>query len=444
MSSWRRAELRRVAERALQGALSRGATAASAGVRRTRARSFERRDGNLEKIEESVSNALTIKLYHRGRYGVFSTSDVRSEPLDRFLDRAFELVGALLPDPLRALPDPALYRGATRRPLDLADDAPLPDPRELIDVLATLEAGALRAVRGCDVAAVETEATDESTTAVLLHSDGFHASRESTVCGLASSVALCDADGRRPVDRWSTAARRREHLDDAATGGRLTGERALTRLGASPIETGRCAVVVEARAAQRLVLALLDALKGPNLAQRRSFLVDRLGTRVGSERLTLHDDPWVAGGLGSRRCDGEGLAARPRVLIEGGVLRGLLLDTYNARKLGQAPTSGSPSNTVLVPGLHDLAGLLAALGSGLLVTGFLGGNVNATTGDFSFGVIGSTVEGGRVGRAVAGSNLSGNLLELFGSLVEVGADPYLASRLRVPSLRFSEVQVSGR
>jgi PmbA protein len=436
--------LQRVARAVLDGARARGAEAAAVHVRTAWLRELVQRDGALERLEEATSTGLTLRLFARGRYGVFRTSDLRPDELQAFLGRAFDVVGALAPEPLRHLPEPALYRGRPRRDLGLVEARPTPEPDRLRDRLSALEVSARAASQGAAVATVEASVSMRRSRSLLLHSDGFRGMREASWYEQSAVVALRDDDERRPRDAAVDRARGYDDLGSPEALGRLAAERARARLGAEPAPTGVYPVVVEARAAVRLLSAWLDALQGPNLVQQRSFLQGRLGQRVASGVLTLTDDPLVPGGLGSRRFDAEGLAARRRVLVRRGVLQGLLLDTYHAGRLGAAPTSGTPSNVVVAPGARDLAGLIAEAGEGLLVTGFLGGNVNPTTADFSLGVVGSRLEGGRVGRAVASSNLTGNLLDLFADLDEVGSDVQIWSATRTPSLRFSRGHVSGR
>ncbi len=159
--------------------------------------------------------------------------------------------------------------------------------------------------------------------------------------------------------------------------------------------------------------------------------------------MSITDDPLVPGGFGSRAFDSEGIAARPRPIVEAGRLKDAYYDTYYASKLGIAPTSGSRSNLVFSAGERDLDGLLADVSDGLLVTGFLGGNSNPTTGDFSVGIQGFVVKGGRRAQPFSEVNAAGGYLDLFKQLISLGNDPYLASSTRVPSLVFEGVQVSG-
>jgi PmbA protein len=202
-------------------------------------------------------------------------------------------------------------------------------------------------------------------------------------------------------------------------------------------------MVVEARVAGKLVGQLLGPLHGAPLQQQRSFLEGRMGQAIGSPLLDLRDDPLIPRGFGSRHFDGEGLAARPRQVVERGALRSWYLDTYYARKLGLPPTAGRPSNIVWTSGARPRQALLAEVGEGVLVSGFLGGNSNGTTGDFSLGVRGFRIRRGEVAEPVGEMNVSGNHRELWHRLAAVGDDPYPYSSLRTPTLVFEGVQFSG-
>jgi PmbA protein len=202
-------------------------------------------------------------------------------------------------------------------------------------------------------------------------------------------------------------------------------------------------MVVEARATGKLVGQLLGPLHGAPLQQQRSFLEGRTGEAIGSPLLDLRDDPLIPRGFGSRLFDGEGLAARPRPVVERGVLASWFIDTYYGRKLGQPPTSGRPSNVTWRCGTRPRQALLADVGEGVLVTSFLGGNSNGTTGDFSLGVRGFRIRGGQVAEPVGEMNVSGTHRELWHRLAAVGDDPYPYSSIRTPTLVFDGVQFSG-
>jgi PmbA protein len=202
-------------------------------------------------------------------------------------------------------------------------------------------------------------------------------------------------------------------------------------------------MVVEPEAGGRLLGALLRPANARSVQQARSWCADKVGQELFSPVLELVDDPLLPAGLGSRPYDGEGLASRRMPIIADRRMQNLYVDTYYGRKAGLAPTTGSMSNLIVKPGDKDLAALIAQVGEGVLVTSWLGGNNDDNTGDFSFGMRGHRIEGGRVGAPVGEMNVTGSLVQLFGQLAAVGNDPYPWARIRVPTMVFEGVQFSG-
>jgi PmbA protein len=304
---------------------------------------------------------------------------------------------------------------------------------------------AARATPGADrILSVSAAVGDTSAQRVFVTSNGFEGARSGTDYGISAEVSVKDPDGRRPEDWDAATARFLSDLPSPSGIGRGAAERALSRVGSEKGESAVTPVLVDARAAGRLVGALFGALSGAALQQKRSFLEGKLGQSVGSEWLDVCDDPLLVRGLGSRLWDGEGIAARPFPVFERGLLRNHYVDTYYGRKLGMAPTTSRVSNLAWRMGPEGRDGLAARMGDGLLVTGFLGGNSNSTTGDFSLGVQGFRVREGRLAGPVGEMNASGNHRELWHCLTAVGNDPYRYSSMRTPSLLFSGIQIAGR
>ena len=167
------------------------------------------------------------------------------------------------------------------------------------------------------------------------------------------------------------------------------------------------------------------------------------GEKIGSDLLSVLDDPFIVSGRGSRLFDSEGIATQKRTVVEKGVLLTYYIDTYYGKKLEMEPTSGGTTNLVFEPGTKDLEGLLADIDRGILVTGFNGGNNNQVTGDFSYGIEGFLVEKGKIVKPVAEMNITGNFKELWKNLVAVGSDVDLTRSWRLPSLVFDKVDFSG-
>ena len=192
-----------------------------------------------------------------------------------------------------------------------------------------------------------------------------------------------------------------------------------------------------------MIAFLLGPLSGGQLQQKRSFFEGKAGTTVGSPLLTITDDPLVPKGFGSRLFDGEGIAARVLPVFESGVLKNFFIDTYYGKKLKMAPTTGGPSNLLVKLGAKGQPELIEEMKDGILVNGFLGGNSNGTTGDFSLGVQGFRVRDGKLAEPIGEMNIAGNHLEFWKKLAAVGNDPYPYSTIKVPTLVFEGVQFAG-
>jgi PmbA protein len=435
-----------VARLAVEIARKKGAKEVAAAANRKREVEVTWRDGKLEKISEATTRGLALQLYVDGRYAQVSTSDLRPEALPPFIENAIALTRALAPDPLRTLPDPALYKGQSEKDLELLDagyESLTPEERrrqarEMEEAARAKQAGGKGAILS-----VTSGFADTLSETYRVTSNGFAGTQRDTVYQLYTEVSVKDPDGRRPEDYALAAARHLRDLPAARAVGAEAAERALQRVGAKKSQSAVMSMVVDRRAAGRLAGFFGMALSGQQVQQKRSFLEGKIGTQVGSPLFTVADDPLIVRGLGSRLFDSEGLAARRRPILEGGVLRGFYIDTYYGKKLKQEPTTGRMTNLAWAQGAQDQAKLIAGIKDGVLVTGFLGGNSNSTTGDFSLGVLGFRVRGGKVAEPVGEMNISGNHLELWKHLVAVGNDPYPYSPTRTPSLVFEKVQFAG-
>lgn len=438
-------ELLNTVRKVVTQAQKRGADGVRASVTRYRNSEVEWREQELERVRESTTMGVDITLFVDGRYSAHSTSDLRPEAIEKFLDDTIAMTRYLSKDEHRKLPDPKYYENQFR------GDLKLYDPRGSAEVTGldrrrgaeAMVAAAHAAPGGEKIISAKASFQDDMTESAMATSNGMEGTRVETSFSLFADVSVRDEGDRKPRGFWYTVGLYRDQLESTEFVGREATRRALAGIGERPIATGAYPCVIENNVTRRLLGGLLGPLSGNAIQQQRSFLADKLGEKVTNPILTITDEPHLVGGFGSRAFDGEGMATKRMPIFERGVLRNFYLSTYYASKLGMEPTTGGRTNLVFDLGTRDLDGLLKQMGTGLWITGFMGGNSNDATGDFSIGIRGHWVENGQPVHPVAEMNLGGNHLEAWKQLVELGGDPFPYSSVRCPSLRFGELQFSG-
>jgi len=436
-------EMKELVEWALAEARKAGAGSVRVSLSQDRSVEIEYRERKADKLKESSSRSLGIESFVDGRYSSQTTSDLRREALAAFIRNAVASTRLLAEDPYRSLPDPKLYEGRSEADLGIRDpgyDKITPEQRH----------GAVKAVEaacldegGSKVVSVTAVTQDNLSERVVMTSNGFAGEERETGYTLGATMTAQDEGDRRPAAYHFLSARTREGLPDAANVGRGAARRTLDLLGARKIPTQTLPVIIENRGVGRVLSGLVGPMSAGRIQQKRSFLADKKGAKIASDKLTLIDDPLFVGGLSSRHFDEDGFPSRRRVMIDQGVLRDFYVDWYYGRKLGWEPTTGGSSNLLIPSGKRSVEAIMKDLGRGIVVTDFIGGNSNPTTGDASVGIVGYLFEGGAKSQPIAEMNVADNHLKLWQRLAEVADDPWPYGSWRTPSLVFTDVVVSG-
>jgi len=420
-----------------------GAQDAAVNVSDQREIQVQFRDKNIEKLQEAKRHSLSISIYLRNRYSVQNTNNLGRDSLDKFIEEAVALTGYVSEDPFRQLPDPRYYSGQEKKDLDLRDPAYESVSSDERISLAQEAADAAAAASGSRLVSITAGFSDTLWRSVKVHSNGFSGEQEGTNFSVYADPTLKDDEGKLVEEYAYGNCRFKSDLPGSRKIGAEAAERTLKRMGQKKINSEVMDMVVENRQAGQMVWPLTNPMSGSALQQKQSFLEGQLGKKIASERLTLIDDPFIPRGLGSRLFDDEGLTARRLVMIEKGVLKNYNIDNYYGRKLGMEPTTGNSSNLVFEYGEKSGEEIARGISRGILVTGFIGGNSNGTTGDFSFGISGYLIENGALIKPVYEMNISGNMKDLWNQLVQLGNDPHPYSSWRTPTLHFQGVQFSG-
>lgn len=429
-----------LAKWAMQHALDSGADQVSIIISQSKSSNVDVREQKIDTLKEAIESNMSIRLYVDNKYSSHRTNRLEKTELSRFIEQAIAATKYLSPDPYRSLPDPNLYYQGEGKDLGTEDSTyDNIDPKTKVDLAFQIEKEALN--KDERIISVSTSYSDKTSSRLMVTSNGFEGETKNSSFSLGASVSV-DGGDARPSDTWRERAILFDQLQKSNIGSTAL-DRVLKKIGQQKISSGKYDMLVENRAAGRLFYPLLSALDGYNIQQKNSFLIDKIGEKVASEKLTLTDDPFIQGGLGSQLFDSEGLALKKREVFKHGVLGTYYIDTYYAKKLEMKPTTGDASNLIFESGEKDLEALVKSMKKGILVTGFNGGNTNGSTGDFSYGIDGFLVEDGEIIKPVSEMNISGNMKELWMNLAEVGTDPNPISSWQTPSMLFEGVDFSG-
>jgi PmbA protein len=464
-------DLKQLAEEAVARALRLGATDAEAVAVESEDFGVNIRLGQVEQLTESGSRALGLRVFFAdtagNRTASTSTSELSPEGLTRIIESAVELAKVTGPDPFAGLPDREAFGSNDVDSLALyftdVDDLP---PAERIDIARRCEAAAL----AFDTRIQNSSGADFDASTlhrIMVNSRGFSGEYRRSYCGFSVSPIAQDASGAMQRDFWYSSARTAKLLDSPEAVGRKAAERALRHLGARRVHTQRCPVVFAPEIARGLMGNLLAAADGDSIYRNASMFSGKLGEQVAGENITMIDDGTLVfdhtlptgevlhvGGFGTSPFDGDGLPTRRTVVIERGILKQLMLNTYTARKLSMQSTgkasrglAGAPGigggNYFLEPGTETPEQIIAAVPSGLYVLQTMGHGVNLVTGDYSVGASGLWIENGELAYPVEQITIAGNLKDIFRNVSAIGNDLEFRSSGAVPTVRIEGLTVAG-
>lgn len=435
--------LQELADWVIAQTLKAGANDCKVSLSKRRLVEINYRDRKPEVIKEATTKNLYLEVFINNRFAGQSTPDYRQSTLEGFINGVVESAKIMEEDPFRTLPDPKYYEGRSTVDLQLNDpDYGQITPEERHQMVKTVEESCLQ--KGGDkVISVEAGEYDETNEEFIKSSNGFEGSMQTTYCQIGASMTAQDEGDRRPEGYNYVSCRYRSDLPPLEEVGTVAAERTLDLMGGKKIKTTKIPVILENRGAARILNGLFSPMTAGSIQQKRSFLSDKKGESIGSKLLTLTDDPFIPRGLGSKYYDGDGFPARKRALLKEGVVNEFIVDWYYSRKLGWEPTSGSISNLIIPPGTRSVDEIIKDLDRCMLITGYIGGNSNSTTGDFSVGIIGKLYEKGQFVQNVAEMNIADNHLKFWNKLVEVANDPWIYSQVIFPSLVIDDVVVAG-
>jgi len=445
-------DLETLAAGAVRSAMDAGATDAECTIMEGDEFSAAVRMREVESLKEAGSRAAGIRVLVGKNGGSSYTSDLTKEGIATMVRGAIDLAKITSEDPFAGLPDESDL-GSRKEDLALYDEA--------VENMET-DWKIARAKRAEEVAFATDERIQNSEGAsfdsyvgrrVFVNSRGFVGSYRTSSCGFSVSP-VAKQNGSMERDYWYTSARAAAKLESPEIVGRRAAERAVRRLNPRKIPTQNAAVLFEPRTARSLLSDLFDAVNGGAIYRQASFLAGKLGEKIAAESLTVVDDATLPGLFGSSPFDDEGVLCRRTVVVEKGVLKSYLLNSYSARKLGLKTTGNAsrgitgnagvgPGNFFIEAGERSPESILKRMRTGLYVTELIGGDTNTVTGDYSSGAAGMWIENGELAYPVSEITIAGNLKRMLLD-VEIASDLEFRGSIASPTLLIREMTISGQ
>ena len=493
------ADLKQLAADVVARALKAGATDAEAVVYEGDEFGVKVRLGHVETLKESGSRAIGLRVFIGQRTASTSSSDFASDSLERLVSGAVTLARITSEDPFAGLPESFAF--GQHDPADqhlYFDDVNAQAPADRIEVARICEAAALaydpriQNSGGGDFDA----ATSHK---ILMNSRGFIGEYRRSYCSFSAQPIAHDDKGNMQRNYWYSSSRTTHLLEDAVSIGQEAARRTLRRLGARRVPTQQAPVVFAPEIARGIIGNIFEAANGDAIYRHATFFDGKLGERVAGNNVTVVDDGTLVfdrpinlnrlyggdqagtylyeggvdpgldpalvidgndtgsiriGGFGTSPFDGEGLPTRRTVLVENGILKNYVMNTYTARKLGLASTGNASrslasnpgigaGNFYLAPGQFSPEQIIAGVPNGLYVTEVMGFGVNLVTGDYSQGAAGLWIENGELAYPVEEITIAGNLKDMYQNITAIGNDLVFRSAAAAPTLRIDGMTIAG-
>jgi PmbA protein len=438
-------------------AVKAGASDAEVTIREGDEFSASVRMGEVETLKESGSRGVGLRVLMAAdngyRVASTSTSDFSPEGIEYLVKGALSLARVTSVDPFAGLADPSEF-GSLPGDLQLyLDDVYSLPTAERIDYARRAEAAALAAdTRITNSAGGSFDASTGHK--AFANSRGFAGEYRASSCSISCSPIALGKSGEMQRDYWYTYARSLAKLATPESVGQEAARRTLRRLDGRRVKTQQVPIIFAPEIARSLIGAIFDASSGDSIYRGASFFTRKLGEQVAHESVTVIDDGTMVGGFGTSPFDGEGLPSRRIVIVERGVLRNYILNTYTGRKLNMKSTgsasrglAGNPGigagNLFLEAGHPSPEEILRSVPAGLYVTELIGQGVNMVTGDYSRGASGMWIENGELTFPVQEITIAGNLKDMFRNITAIGSDLVFRGSTASPTLRVDGMTIAG-
>ena len=386
-----------------------GATDASVKVGSSISETVNFRNKNLDESNRSDNLGVDITTYIGKKKSSISSSNLLQDNLNILIEKCIETTKNTPEDEFNALPEKDLLAREVKE-LNLYDETHINND-DKIEYLSRLEISA-----SSDKKIVNTESsfTEDKSNFILANSYGFCKGFK-TSSFVASSVAVAKDDKSMERDYEYTLKCHLNDIKSAEELGEIAAKQTLRKLSPKKIDSVKIAIIFDKRIAKGILNTFASAISSSAIARGTSFLKDMIGQKIFSDSIDIFDKPDMIKGLGSQSFDSEGVKTDTLKLVDQGVLKHYLIDTYNGKKLNLRSNGrcGGTSNLYFDNGMISYEELLNSNSKCLYITETIGHGSNIITGDYSVGATGFLVENGEIKYPINEITIAGNFKDMF-------------------------------
>ncbi len=416
-----------------------GASDASVNVGSSISETVNFRNNKLEESNRSDNLGVDIITYIGKKKSSISSSNLLEENLDLLIEKCVETTKKTPEDEFNALPDEDLLAKEVKE-LDLYDESHIEND-DKIKYLSRLEASASSNDK---IVNTESSFTEDKSNFILANSYGFCKGFK-TSSFVVSSVAVAKDDKSMERDYEYTL---KCHLDDIKSPeelGKSAAERTIKKLSPKKIGSEKIAIIFDKRIAKGILSIFSSAISSSSISRGTSFLKDKIDQKIFSDSINIFDKPDIIKGLGSQSFDAEGVKTDTLKLVDNGILKHYLVDSYNGKKLNLKSNGrcGGTSNLYFENAKVSYNDLLSSSSKCLYITETIGHGTNIITGDYSVGATGFFVENGEFKYPINEITIAGNLKEMFKN-ISLANDLEFEYSTNSPTMMIEGMVVAGK
>ena len=397
------------------------------------------RNQKLDESNRSDNLAVNITTYIGKKKSSISSSNLLKENLDTLIEKCVETTKNTPEDEFNSLPDKDLLAKEVKD-LDLFDETNIKNENK-IEYLMRLESSASNNKK---IVSTESSFTQDKSNFILANSDGFSKGYKSSSY-TASSVVVAKDDKSMERDYEYTSRCHFKDIKDAEELGKSAAEQTVRKLSPKKIGSEKISLIFDKRIAKGILNTFAAAISSSAISRGTSFLKDKINQKLFPDGINILDKPDILKGLGSRSFDSEGVKTNTLKLIEQGILKHYLIDTYNGNKLNQKSNGrcGGTSNLYFDNGNISYEDLLNFKSKCLYITETIGHGSNIVTGDYSVGATGYLIENGEFKYPINEITIAGNFIDMFKNIT-LANDLEFEYATNSPTMMIEGMVVAGK